>query len=299
MDNVNNGIIIKGIGGFYYVEAAETIYECKAKGVFRKNKITPLVGDRVTIQLDPNGYDCITEIQQRKNSLIRPPLANLDNLFIVMSVCKPNYSTLITDRMTAIAQYKNIEPYIVINKSDLLPDEAMSLQRIYTEAGFTVVKASAETGEGIEEIKSLLTGKTSAFTGNSGVGKSSLLNLIDDRLAITTGEISEKLGRGRHTTRHVELYRLEGGGYVADTPGFSSLDLERCEMIPKDQLAYSFRDFDDYLGECQFTSCAHVNDKGCAILKALKEGKIMPSRHESYCIMYDEVKNIKDYELKS
>ncbi len=289
-----SGIIIKGIGGFYYVETATEIYECKARGVFRKNKITPLVGDLVQISVNKDAENTIDTIEDRKNYLKRPPIANLDQLIIVASSCEPNPSTFIIDKLTAIACNRNIEPVIVINKSDLLNVD--DLIEIYTNAGFKTIAASGKTGEGVEEIKSILNNKISAFTGNSGVGKSTLLNCIDDRLLLSTGEISEKLGRGRHTTRETQLFKIMGG-YVADTPGFSSLEIERNEIIRKDDLQYCFPEFAEYIGTCKFNSCSHINDKGCSIVEAVNAGKISQSRHNSYKAMYEEVKNIKDWEL--
>lgn len=291
-----NGIILKGIGGFYYIEAADTVFECKARGIFRKEKITPLVGDRVSFTINEKGENTIDKIESRKNSLIRPPLANIDRLFIVVSTCSPAPSTLVIDKLTAIACRKDIEPVIVISKSDL--EDAQVLEKIYRNAGFSVAVVSGVTGEGIEEVRPLLHGKISAFTGNSGVGKSTLLNAIDPHLGLSTGEISEKLGRGRHTTRHCELFHVEGGGYVADTPGFSSLDMERNEIIMKDELPECFPDFHPYLGQCKFTSCCHVNDKGCAIAQAVNDGLIEKSRHESYVAMYHDVKDLREWELK-
>lgn len=291
-----HGIILKGIGGFYYVEAADAVFECKARGIFRKEKITPLVGDAVTFTVNEKGENTIDCIAPRKNSLVRPPLANIDQLFIVVSTCSPAPSTLVIDKLTAIACRKGIEPVIVISKSDL--ENAQFLEKIYRSAGFTVVVVSGITGEGVDSIRPLLCGKISAFTGNSGVGKSTLLNAINPQLGLSTGEISEKLGRGRHTTRHCELFRIAGNGYVADTPGFSSLDMERYEIIMKDELPTCFPDFRPYLGECKFTSCCHVNDKGCAIVQAVHDGKIEKSRHESYIAMYQNVKDLKEWELK-
>lgn len=290
-----DGIIIKGIGGFYYVEVAGKIYECKARGIFRKNKITPLVGDFVTISINGDEQEnTIDEIKERKNYLKRPPIANLDQLIIVSSSCEPTPRTLIIDRLTAICNYKSIEPIIVFNKSDLL--EVNNLIEIYSKSGFKTFSISAKTGEGIQQLKSVFKNKTSAFTGNSGVGKSTILNFIDERLGLNTGEISEKLGRGRHTTRESQLFKI-AGGYVADTPGFSSLEIEKNEIIKKDELQYCFQEFDEYIGTCKFTSCAHINDKGCSIVKAVDDGDICQSRHDSYKAMYEEVKNIKDWEI--
>lgn len=288
------GTIIKGIGGFYYVEAAGEIYECKARGVFRKEKIIPLVGDKVVISVEENGKNSIDEIGERRNFFNRPPVANVDNLVIVASTCDPKPNTLIIDRMTAVAFYKNVQPIVVFTKEDLTSsDEYME---IYSSTGIPVFSVSNETGEGIEKLKEVLDGSISVFTGNSGVGKSSLLNCISPGFSLETGEISKKLGRGRHTTRHVELFKV-GNGFIADTPGFSSLDFESNDIIMKDELAYCFPEFREYLGDCKFTSCAHVNDKGCKITEAVSEGKISASRHESYVSLYNEVKDLKEWQL--
>ncbi|MGN0528135.1 MAG: ribosome small subunit-dependent GTPase A [Eubacterium sp.] len=290
------GKIIKGIGGFYYVESADIVYECKARGSFRKQKITPLVGDNVEFSVNENAENTIDAICPRKNELVRPPLANLDTLFIVSSVTDPKINTLIIDKLTAIAEHKNIEPVIVITKTDL-DSSYIKYKEIYEKSGFTVIACNNITGEGCDAVKSMLKGKISAFTGNTGVGKSSLLNALFPHLELPTGETSKKLGRGRHTTRHCELFKVEGG-YIADTPGFSSLDFERCEKILKDDLPYCFRDFRDYLGECKFNSCSHINDKGCAVVQAVKDGIICDSRHNSYISMYNDVKDIKKWENK-
>lgn len=289
-----NGTIIKGIGGFYYVEAAERIYECKARGAFRKAKVTPLVGDSVEISVEENGKNSIESIKERRNFFNRPPIANVDNLVIVSSTCAPKPNLLIIDRLTAVAYYKNVRPIIVFTKDDLT--DAHEYIEIYSETGIPVFSVSNKTGEGVEEIKALLDGSISVFTGNSGVGKSSLLNCIAPEFSLETGEISQKLGRGRHTTRHVELFKV-GSGYIADTPGFSSLDFETNDIIMKDELADCFPEFRDYLGQCKFTSCAHVNDKGCKVIEALNNGLIRPTRHESYVTLYNEVKDIKEWQL--
>lgn len=290
------GKIIKGIGGFYYVDTIDGVFECKARGNFRKEKITPLVGDNVEISINENAENTIDVIENRKNELVRPPLANLDRLFIVASLVDPKINTIIIDNLIAIAEYKNIEPIIVLTKTDLC-DDANVYRNIYEKAGFKVVECNNNIGSGSDEIKALLNGYCSAFTGNTGVGKSSLLNNIFPELNLQTGETSKKLGRGKHTTRHCELFKVDGG-YIADTPGFSSLDFQRCERILKDDLADCFREFEDYLGFCKFNSCSHVNDKGCAIVEAVNNGKISKSRHVSYVSMFNEVKNIKEWELK-
>lgn len=290
-----DGIIIKGIGGFYYVEAADgTIYECKARGVFRKEKITPLAGDRVEISVEENNKNSIDKILERRNFFKRPPIANVDKLVIVSSVCDPRPNLLIIDRLTAVAVFKDVEPIIVFTKDDL--QSADEYVDIYTKSGFKTFAVSNETGDGVEAVKSAVEGGVSVFTGNSGVGKSSLINKMYPSLSLETGEISKKLGRGRHTTRHVELYSI-GKGYIADTPGFSSLDFETNDLIKKDELAFCFPDFSDYIGSCKFSTCAHVNDKGCRLVEAVNNGDVVKSRHESYVTMFNEVKDIKDWQL--
>lgn len=289
-----NGKIIKGIGGFYYVESGENIYECKARGVFRKEKITPLVGDNVVITVDENGKNSIDKILERKNFFVRPPVSNIDNLVIVSSTCEPKPNFLIIDRLTAVAFHKNVRPIVVFTKDDLY--NADEFVERYRFSGIDAFVVSNKTGKGVDDVLNFLDGSTSVFTGNSGVGKSSLLNCINPDFSIETGEISQKLGRGRHTTRHVELFKV-GNGYIADTPGFSSLDFETNDIIRKDDLAECFPEFSDYLGLCKFSSCSHMGDKGCKIVEALNDGKINPSRYESYVTLYNEVKNLKDWQL--
>lgn len=291
------GRLIKGIGGFYYVEAADAIYECKARGVFRKQKITPLIGDIVSITVNENAENIIDEIKERKNSLVRPTLANIDQLFVVASIVDPAINTTVIDRIIAIAEFKQIEPIVVLTKIDL-SDSYQKYYDIYTNAGFKVILCDNNTGSGSDEVKALLKDKVSAFTGNTGVGKSSLLNAIDSSLDVETGETSRKLGRGKHTTRHCELFKV-AGGYIADTPGFSSVDFERCEKILKDDLPYCFREFEPFLEQCKFqTNCAHINDKGCAVLEAVNNGLISAERHQSYIDLYNEVKDIKEWQIK-
>lgn len=289
-----NGIIIKGIGGFYYIEAEGDIYECKARGAFRKKKISPLAGDNVVITVRENGENTIDDILERKNFLVRPPVANVDTLVIVSSVKEPVPSTLVIDRLTAIAVSKNIKPCVIFSKSDL--GDTKELEEIYKKAGIDVCSVCCKTGEGIEKVKEMIKGGITVFTGNTGVGKSSLLNCIDSRFSLETGEVSSKLGRGRHTTRDVTLHKVNDF-YVADTPGFSSLDIESGELILKDDLPYCFPEFSEYLGKCRFSSCTHTVDKGCKILDALENGNIHESRHLSYVTMYNEVKNIKEWQL--
>lgn len=292
------GKIIKGIGGFYYVDADDTIYECKARGNFRKRGITPMVGDNVeiTVNQEGNGENTVDNILNRKNELVRPPLANLDTLFIISSIVDPKVNPLIIDKLVAIAEFKHIEPVIVFTKIDK-SDDYKEHKNIYEKSGFKVIVCDNTVGSGAEKIEAMLPGKISAFTGNTGVGKSTLLNNIFPHLNLETGETSKKLGRGRHTTRHCELFKVNGG-YIADTPGFSSLDFERCEKILKEDLPYCFREFEPYLGQCKFNSCTHVNDKGCAVCEAVEKGLIQPSRHNSYVSMYNDVKDIKQWQMK-
>lgn len=296
MKEIRNGRIIKGIGGFYYVETEEQLYSCKARGVFRKKGIMPLAGDLVEIRLGEDGTGYVEEILPRKNFLTRPPVANIDQLIVVTSVCDPSPNTLLIDEAIAAAEDKEIEPVVVVSKTDLESGEW--LRDIYEKAGIPFFAVSSVTDEGIEAVKSLLKGKVTAFTGNSGVGKSSLLNRIDPRLALETGEISQKLGRGRHTTRKVELLKLGDDTYVADTPGFSSISLEQCDLVRKENLQFCFREFEPYRNQCKFPSCSHTCEKGCAVLQAVREGEIHPSRHTSYVAMYNEVKDLKEWEMK-
>lgn len=235
-------------------------------------------------------------IEERKNELVRPPLANLDTLFIVASLVDPKINTLIIDKLIAIAEYKRIEPVLVLTKTDLCPDYRQYVD-IYEKAGIAVIVCNNVTGEGADKVKAMFDGKICAFTGNTGVGKSTLLNNIFPELKLQTGQTSKKLGRGRHTTRHCELFKTNNG-YIADTPGFSSLDFERCESIMKDDLPYCFREFEPYLGSCKFISCSHTGDKGCAICNAVADGSISQSRFESYIAMYNDVKDIKAWEKK-
>ncbi len=288
------GTIVKGIGGFYYVEVAGEIYECKARGVFRKERITPLVGDSVEITVDEHGKNSIDKINERRNSFNRPPIANVDNLVIVSSTCDPKPNFLIIDRLTAVAYHKGVKPVIVFTKDDLY--SASEYSEKYTSTGIDTFVVSNKNNQGVDEVIQFLDGSISVFTGNSGVGKSSLLNCIEPGFALETAEISKKLGRGRHTTRHVELFKV-GNGYIADTPGFSSLDFETNDIIRKDELAECFPEFSDYLGLCKFTSCSHINDKGCKIVEAVNNGEISQSRHESYISLYNEVKDLKDWQL--
>lgn len=294
---IKKGLIVKITGGFYYVEADDCVYEAKARGVFRKRNNSPVVGDIVDISVpDDDSYCSIDKIYDRKNHLVRPPLANIDNLMIVSSVVEPGCNLYIIDKMTAVAFKKGIHPIVVFTKSDLSScDQYMN---IYRNSGIECYSFSCVDQSGLGEIRDTLKNKITAFTGNSGVGKSTLINSLFPELALETGEISEKLGRGRHTTRTVELFK-KSGGYIADTPGFSTVDVERYELIKKDDLMHCFPEFEKYMIDCQFKSCMHTVEKGCAVLDALSRGEIEKTRHDSYVKMYNEVKDIKDWQIRN
>lgn len=290
------GIILKGIGGFYYVDTAEGLIECKARGRFRKTVGKPIVGDRVTLEIQPeDGTGYLLDIAPRKNSLVRPAVANLDLLVAVASAAPPVTDPFLIDKVTAIAVHKEIGALVVINKTDENPGDA--LFEAYQKSGIDVLRVSALTGEGIDELKVRLRGRVAAFAGNSGVGKSSVLNRIDPQFGAAVGAISDRIGRGKHTTRHVELHPIEGGGYIADTPGFSSFETEQMDLVLAEDLQYAFPEFAPYLGQCKFTGCAHVKEKGCAVLAAVETGEIARSRHESYVKLYDSVKDLKQWEI--
>lgn len=291
------GLVRKGIGGFYTVETPEGLYTCTARGKFRKARISPYAGDRVRILAEEDGTGALEEILPRRNFLVRPPIANIDQLFIVSSLRDPYPEPLIVDKTIAVAELEDIQPILVLTKTDL--EGPSPLKAVYDLAGVPCLEVSSVTGQGVDQVRQLLAGKVSAFTGNSGVGKSTLLNALFPEFALKTGEVSQKLGRGRHTTREVELYKLEGGGYVADTPGFSTFDIERYRLTDKEKLPYGFREFLPYLGQCQFTSCSHTCEKGCAILQAVEKGEIPRQRHKSYCAMYQEIKDVKQWQQKN
>lgn len=295
--NSKSGVIIKSIGGLYTVEAPDGIYECRARGIFRKQEIAPCCGDMVVIETADSAENIITKIEDRKSYLIRPPLANLDQLVYVTSISQPNPNLQLVDKFIAVSEYKGIKPVVVITKIDLAAyGEIMA---IYEKAGIEVYAVDNFNSEGTTEIMQMLKGKFSAFTGNTGVGKSSLLNNIFPDINIETNEISQKLGRGKHTTRHVEIYKLDVDTYVADTPGFSTFDTNRYDYIKKEQLAGCFREFAEYIGKCKFQDCSHTKEKNCAIIEAVNSGKIMKSRHDSYVQMHEEAKLIKEWEHKN
>lgn len=288
------GIIIRALSGFYDVDCGGEVIRCRARGKFRYTKESPLVGDRVEITPTEPGTGRLDKILERTNSFERPAVANMEQMVIIVSEAIPVTDPFLVDRVAALAEMNHCEPIVVVNKCDLA--EGDTLTSIYRQVGYRTIRTSAVTGEGVEELKATLEGKVSVLTGNSGVGKSSLLNAMDPNVKIPTGEVSEKLGRGRHTTRHVELFRLGEGAIIADTPGFSSFDTDTPELLDKETLATAFREFRPYLGECRFVGCAHVKEKGCAVLKAKKAGAILKSRHDSYVRLYQVAKEHKEWE---
>ncbi len=287
---VSVGTIIKSIGGLYTVKSFDGMLECKARGKFRKDNVSPVVGDSVEVS---NGV--IEKILPRKNYIIRPPLANLDIMVFVTSMVKPSPNLTLLDKFIAICEFKGITPIVALTKVDLASYQ--NVYNIYSKVGIEVFVIDYDTPKVVENLKEKLANKISAFTGNSGVGKSTLLNAIDSSLNIPTGEISEKLGRGRHTTRHAELYPLDNGGLIADTPGFSTFETNKYDIIKKERLAECFREFTPYLGKCKFNDCSHTKEKGCAILEAVQSGEVSQSRHNSYCEMFEEAKLLKDWEI--
>lgn len=289
------GRILRSLSGFYDVQTVEGLITCRARGILRKEGSSPLTGDLVEISVE-KGRGMVETILPRKNHFIRPAVANVDALVVFAANVNPVTEPFLIDRVAAIAGDQNVPAYLCVNKCDL--DPAIDLVRIYEHAGFPVIRTSAETGEGVEELRALLTGKLTAFTGNSGVGKSSILNRLAPELKLETGAVSEKLGRGRHTTRHVELYRLGEDTYVADTPGFSSFDTDQMELILKENLQYAFPDFEGYLGKCRFDDCSHRREPDCAVRAAVEAGAIEKSRYESYLKLYEKSSQIKAWEIK-
>lgn len=285
------GIITKALSGFYYVKSAETVYECKAPGIFRKQNVTPFVGDIVKAETE-NGKGVLTEILPRKNSFARPPLANIDQIFYIVSTCQPEPNYNVLDQLLVVAEYKGINSIIVVTKTDM--SESDEIERIYSRVGYQTILIDNNNWK-TDNVSALFKGKTSALCGNSGVGKSTLLNNIEPGLNLETGETSTKLGRGRHTTRHVELFAINDG-LVSDTPGFSTVDILRYDKIAAEDIAMCFKEFDRYENKCKFTGCSHTVEKGCVILEALKNGQIEPSRHKSYVQMYQNAKSLNDWE---
>ena len=289
------GQIFKALSGFYYVDdGSGQLTACRARGKFRHHHLSPLVGDRVRFTPLEGDSGVLDEILPRKNEFQRPAVANIDALVIIASGAVPVTDPFLIDRVVSIAEGKGCESIICINKCDL--DEAQALYDTYTQAGFLTLRVSAETGEGMDALSAAIAGKVCAFTGNSGVGKSSILNALEPAFHLQVGQVSQRLGRGRHTTRHVELFRLPNGAVAADTPGFSSFDTETMELRPPEELAAAFREFRPYLDHCRFAGCAHVKEKGCAVLQAVREGKIPASRHASYVRLYQQAREVPQWE---
>lgn len=284
-------LIIKSVRGLYTVVSPDGMSgEYPARGILRKRGQEPYVGDHVRIE-----DGAVAEVLPRKNEIIRPPLANLDQLCFVVSTCEPSPNLRLLDKFIAVSAYKDIRPLLLLTKIDLA--SAASVYKLYSSIGIPILSVDYKRPETLEAVREAFRGKVSALTGNSGAGKSTLLNALDSALAIPTGEISQKLGRGRHTTRHAQLYPLQGGSYIADTPGFSTFDTMRYAVIRKQELADCFVEFASYQGDCRFQDCSHTCEKGCAVLEAVRNGDIPVSRHDSYCEMYEEAKQIKEWEL--
>lgn len=287
-----NGIITKAVGGVYYADALDGHIKgenirCAARGIFRNRKISPAAGDRVRVSVCDNAEPVIEEIFERKNYLPRPPLANLDGIVFVNSTAEPKINRFVLDKLIAIADGNGVEPIVVFTKIDL--NSAGEFPRIYEKIGIPVRSVNNLTGEGAEKLRELIEGKFCAFVGNSGVGKSSLLNALYPELSLQTAEISKKLGRGRHTTRQVELFKI-GENYVADTPGFSAVDIENYCDIPREELDLAFREFREPRCKCRFTNCLHIKETGCAVKKAVEDGEIAESRYNSYLRLIEEKK---------
>ncbi|MCR4780851.1 MAG: ribosome small subunit-dependent GTPase A [Ruminiclostridium sp.] len=284
-----DGKIIRAVGGIYYTETSEGVLACRARGIFRNRSVSPAAGDNVTVSAEDNAEPQIESIAERKNLLIRPPLANLDMVLLVVSSCEPSPNAYIIDKLISIFESKEIETALIFTKTDMR--EVKGLAEIYEKAGYRCFFTDPERGA--DDIRACAEGKTSAMIGNSGVGKSSLMNRIFPELNTETGEISKKLGRGRHTTREVRMYPLGGGGYIADTPGFSTVDIERYGRIPKAELAGCFPEFVPYIGKCRFADCAHLKESGCAVTEAVNAGLIARSRYESYARIYAETAELE------
>ena len=295
MTERKQGRIVRSLSGFYDVQTPEGLITCRGRGHLRKGQDVPLTGDMVEITVE-RGKGMVEKILPRKNSFIRPAVANIDGLVVFAANVNPVTEPFLIDRVAAIAGDQEVPVYLCVNKCDL--DPALDLVRIYENAGFPVICTSAETGEGVDALRQLLKGKLTAFTGNSGVGKSSILNRLCPELNLATGEVSEKLGRGRHTTRHVELYALDTDTYVADTPGFSSFDTDQMDVILKENLQYAFPDFGKYIGCCRFDDCSHRKEPGCAVTKAVEEAKVERTRYDSYLRLYEKASQINLWELK-
>lgn len=288
------GIITKGIGGFYYIDTNQGVYECRARGIFRKEKITPLVGDNVKISIidEENKKGVLEEIEDRDTELVRPPIANVNKAIIVFAIKNPNPNLSLLDRFIVLAERESLDIVIVLTKADLATDEELNkLKSIYETSGYKVIPVSNEAKINIDKVKEELKGNIVVFAGPSGVGKSTLLNNIDSKFQLQTGEVSDKIKRGKHTTRHAELLKLECGGMVADTPGFSSLTLDDIE---EDELKEYFIEFDEFSDGCKFGGrCMHENEPICRVKEGVNESKIAKERYESYLQLLKEKRQSK------
>lgn len=289
------GRIEKALSGFYYVNTGAETLQCRARGKFRREGLSPLVGDWVQVRELGGGEGFVEAVEPRRNAFDRPAAANIDQLVIIASAALPVTDPYLIDRISAIAALKDCRVLLCLNKCDL--DPAEELYGIYSGSAIRVLRVSAVTGQGIDELRRELAGKLSAFTGNSGVGKSSILNALDPRFSLAVGEVSKALGRGRHTTRHVELFPDGHGGWLCDTPGFSALEFVKAEPMPAAELAECFPEMEKYKDHCRYTGCSHRTEQGCAVLEAVREGLIPESRHRSYAAIYNELKELKEWEL--
>lgn len=291
---MEQGRIIRGIAGFYYVKLNDgTIVECKARGKFRKDKLSPVVGDNVIIEKVDEEKGVIDSILERKNELIRPAVSNIDQAILVFALKNPDICLEVLDRILVLTEYNDIEAVICLNKSDLDEDNSFDyIKEIYSKIGYKVIKTNGKTKEGIDEIKSLLKGKTTVFAGPSGVGKSTIFNAIQNKVVMQTGEISKKVSRGKHTTRHAELIDLDTDTYLVDTPGFSLIDLN---FISPDDLKNYFKEFVDYNNQCRFTSCLHNKERDCAVKDMVEAGVISKDRYNNYIKFLEELNTNRRY----
>lgn len=293
---MSRGRIEKALSGFYYVNIGPEVLQCRARGKFRREGMSPLVGDWVEVRELGNGEGFVEAVEERKNVFSRPSAANIDQLVIIASGAIPVTDPYLIDRISAIAVLKGCQVLVVLNKCDL--DRADELYDIYCSSAIPVLRVSAETGEGLDDLRAVIAGKLNAFTGNSGVGKSSILNSLEPGFSLPVGEVSKALGRGRHTTRHVEMFSLGKDTYVIDTPGFSSFDTEELNLELKQKLPETFPEFAPYVNDCRFVGCRHLKEKGCAVLQAVKDGRIPRSRHASYVRLAEELKGVNEWDNK-
>lgn len=293
---MSRGRIEKALSGFYYVNTGGETLQCRARGKFRREGLSPLVGDWVQVRELGNGEGFVEAVEARRNKFARPAAANIDQMVILASAAIPVTEPYLIDRIASIAALKGCQVLLCLNKCDL--DSADELYDIYSRSAIPVLRVSAVTGQGLDALREAIRGKLSAFTGNSGVGKSSVLNALLPSLALPVGEVSKALGRGRHTTRHVELFSLGEDTYIIDTPGFSSFDTAEMDLALKQHLPDTFPEFAPYVSDCRFTGCTHTKEKGCRVLQAVKDGLIPASRHRSYVRLYDELKDVKEWQQK-